>query len=100
MSNNMSIVFYIDPESEMPHIYHHGVYENEVEEILHSPIEEWQGKEDSKIAIGQTENGRYLQVIYAVSRKDPGNIFVITAYELKGKPLKAFKRRRRKKHED
>jgi hypothetical protein len=28
----------------------------------------------------------------------PGNVFVITAYELRGKPLTAYRRRRRRKH--
>jgi hypothetical protein len=42
------------------------------------------------VAIGQTDAGRYLRVIYV---PEPGGVFVITAYELSGKPLKAYKRR-------
>ena len=48
------------------------------------------------MAIGQTESGRYLRIIYV---PDPveDNLFVITAYELTGKALLAYRRRRRKK---
>jgi hypothetical protein len=30
---------------------------------------------------------------------EPGNVFVITAYEMTGKPLTAYRKRRRKKRE-
>jgi len=43
-----------------------------------------------------TKTGRYLRVIY-VPDPVPDSIFVITAYDLTGKPLKAYKRRRRRK---
>jgi len=46
------------------------------------------------VATGQTEAGRTLPVIY-VADPEPASVFVITAYELYGKPLAAFKRRRR-----
>jgi hypothetical protein len=45
-------------------------------------------------AIGQTNAGRYLFVLYKPS--DDG-VFVITAYELKGNDLTAFRRRRRRR---
>ena len=48
--------------------------------------------EGSRMAIGQTRAGRYLRVIYVADAEAP---FVITAYELKGKPLTAYRRRRR-----
>jgi hypothetical protein len=54
------------------------------------------GTEGSRVAIGQTEAGRYLRVIY-VPDPAPESVFVVTAYELKGKPLLAYRRRRRKK---
>lgn len=47
------------------------------------------------MAIGRTEAGRYLRVIYV---PEPGGVFVITAYELKGKPLFAYRRRMRKRN--
>ena len=43
----MTIRFYIDPETSMPHMYSHAVYEKEVEEVLRGP----RGK------IGQVEKG-------------------------------------------
>jgi len=48
------------------------------------------------VAIGQTINGRYLRVIY-VPDPEPDSMFVITAYELKGKPLIAYRQRRKRK---
>ena len=60
----MEIRFYIDPDTNLPHIYKHQVQEQEEEEVLSQP------REDS--------------------------IFVITAYELRGKPLAADRRRRKK----
>jgi hypothetical protein len=91
----MNIRFYIDPETRLPHIYNHNVLENEVEDVLRKPGEDRPGKENSRIAIGQTKDGRYLRVIY-VPDPLPDSVFVITAYELMGKPLKAYRRRSRR----
>ena len=33
----MNIRFYSDPETGLPHIYNHGVTEDEVEEVLLNP---------------------------------------------------------------
>jgi hypothetical protein len=92
----MEIRYYMDPETGQPHMYEHGVTEAEVQELLRSPGEDRVGGEDSRVAIGQTRSGRYLKVIYA---RDPGgeSVFVITAYDLTGKPLKAYRRRNRRK---
>ena len=92
----MKIRFYVDPEFGLPHIYKHGINEDEVEDVLRSPGEDRPGREGSRVAIGQTKSDRYLRVIY-VSDPDPDSVFVITAYDLTGKPLKAFRRRRRRK---
>ena len=92
----MEIRFYIDSETNLPHIYNHQVLEQEVEDILRRPGEDRQGRENSRVAIGQTQAGRYLKIIYVPDR-EPNSVFVITAYELTGKPLAAYKRRRRKK---
>ncbi len=92
----MKIRFYIDPETGAPHINIHGVYEEEVEDVLINPGEDRTGREDSRIAIGQTRSGRYLRVIY-VPDPEPESVFVITSYEMKGKPLTAYKRRLRRK---
>ena len=91
-----NVRYYSDPETGLPHIYNHSVTEEEVEEILARPGEDRQGYEGARIAIGQTEAGRYLRVIH-VPDPEPGSVFVITAYEFRGKPLKAYRRRRRRR---
>ena len=92
----MDVRFHIDPETHQPHIYDHGVTEDEVRDVLRRPGEDRAGDEDSRVALGQTVAGRYLKVIYV---RDLGedSIFVITAFELTGKPLKAYLRRQRKR---
>ncbi len=90
----MDLRFHIDPETGEPHIYGHGVTEDEVSEVLRRPGEDRAGNEGSRVAIGQTLAGRYLKVIYA---RDPDSLFVITAFDLKGKPLKAYRRRQRRR---
>ena len=92
----MKIRFHIDKESGLPHIYRHDVQEDEVEDVLQKPSEDRPGKENSRIAIGQTRDGRYLRVIY-VPETEPASVFVITAYELVGKPLKAYRQRGRRR---
>lgn len=92
----MNLRFYIDPDTESPHIYNHGVGEDEVADVLVSPGEDRPGREGSRIVIGQTQNGRYLRVIY-VPDPEPNSVFVVTAYELTGKPLAAYRRRQRKR---
>ncbi len=92
----MKIRFFIDPETDQPHIYNHEVDEDEVEEVIKRPGEDRPGREGSRICIGQTKSGRYLRVIY-VPDPMPQSIFVITAYDLTGKALKAYRRRRRRK---
>lgn len=92
----MEFRFYIDQDTDEPHIHRHNVSEHEVEEILQRPGEDRPGNEGARVAIGKTSNGRYLRVIYALDEIS-GDIFVITAYELRGKPLTAYMRRRKTK---
>jgi hypothetical protein len=92
----MEIRYYVDAKTDLPHIYEHNVREDEVEDILLRPGEDRPGKEGSRIAIGQTRAGRYLRVVY-VPDPEPASIFVITAFDLTGKPLKAYKLRRKKR---
>ena len=77
-------------------MYSHGVQEDEVEDVLASPGEDRSGSEGSRVAIGQTIGGRYLRVIY-VPETETDSVFVITAYELRGAPLAAYRRRRRRR---
>jgi hypothetical protein len=72
------------------------VNENEVIEVLDRPGEDRPGREGARIALGRTASGRYLRLIY-VPDLEQDSVFVITAYDLTGKPLAAFRRRRRKK---
>jgi len=92
----MNVRFYIDLETGAPHIHKHGIDEREVIDVLTSPGEDRPGREDSRVAIGKTRAGRYLRVIY-VPDPEPESVFVITAYELRGKSLFAYRRRLRKK---
>ena len=95
----MNLRFYIDPETGEPHCYRHGVDEDEVEveDVLRSEVEDRAGRGDTRVAIGQTREGRYLRVIYKRDL-EPGNAFVITAFDVTGKPLAAFRRRMRRRN--
>ena len=92
----MEIRYYLDAETGQPHIYEHGVTEQEVEEVLRSRGEDLKATGNSRRKIGQTLGGKYLQVFY-VPDEDPNSIFVVTAYEPQAKALKAFRRRQRRK---
>ena len=91
----MVLRFFIDPSTGEPHIYQHGVDEDEVEDVLVRPVEDRPGREGSRVALGQTHAGRYLRVIY-VPDPEPESLFVITAYDLGPKALKALRRRQKK----
>ncbi len=54
------------------------------------------GQGKARQSIGQTSAGRYLRVIY-VPDPDGDGVFVVTAYPLTGKPLKAYRRRQRRR---
>lgn len=92
----MRMRFYIDPETGEPHIHGHGVTESEVDDVLRYPGEDRAGREGSRVAIGRTRDGRCLRIIYVPDPK-PDSVFVITAYEIIGKPLIAYRRRMRRK---
>jgi hypothetical protein len=94
--SGVEIRFYVDPETGEPHIYRHAVSEDEVEEVLRYPGEDLPGRRDSRVALGQTLSGRYLQVVY-VPDPDRRGVFVVTSYDLRGKALAAYRRRRRRK---
>jgi hypothetical protein len=88
--------FYIDPETDEPHIYLHNVTEQEVSEVLIRPLEDRSGYNDSRVAKGQTRSGRYLKVIY-VPDPTADSLFVITAYDMSEKEKRALRRRMRKR---
>jgi hypothetical protein len=92
----MEVRYYRDPETGLPHIYDHGVTEAEVEWVLARPGEDGPSSGDSRQALGQSEAGRYLRVIYVPDEEGDG-IFVITAYPLTGRALQAYRRRKRRR---
>ena len=79
---------WLDPETDESHIHGHGVWESKVEEVLAAPGEDHPGRDGSRVALGSTRAGRHLRVICVPDRRI-GSVFVITAYDLRGKPLLA-----------
>jgi hypothetical protein len=92
----MELRFNLDPETGLPHIYQHGVTEAQVRQVLQNPGDDFKSGRRSRIALGQSAAGRYLQVVYVPDQRG-GGVFVVTAYELRGPALKAYRRRRRKR---
>src|ERR1700736_866471 len=92
----MEIRYFLDPETGLPHIHSHGVTEVEAEWILAHSGEDEACSGGSRQALGQTVDGRYLRVVY-VSDEEGDGVFVVTAYPLAGKQLKAFRRRQRRR---
>lgn len=88
--------YHYDPDTGLPHVYGHGVTEQEVEEVMRGSGDDSAGNEDSRIKIGKTAAGRYVQVVY-VPDADRKGAFIITAYEPTPKSKKAFRRRKRSK---
>ena len=86
----MNLKFFIDPATHELHIFNHGVTEEEASEIVMDPIEDQRSRNNTRIARGKTENGRFIRVVYA---EKTTSIVVITAWVMTGKELQAFKRR-------
>lgn len=91
----MDIRYHTDPDTGLPHISEYGVTEAEVEYVLRHPGDDRPGRDDSRHALGQTAAGRYLRVIYVPDPVGDG-VFVVTAYDLRGNQLRAYRRRRRR----
>ena len=92
----MELRFHIDPETGLPHIYDHGITEDEVRQVFVGRGEDTRADRDSRMRLGQTAAGRYLQVIY-VPDESGESAFVITAYDLKATAKRAYRRRQRRK---
>jgi hypothetical protein len=73
----MEIRFYEDSDTGLLHIDADDVTEAKVRQVLRSRGEDLPGTRNSRMKLGQTAAGRYLQVIY-VPDKDPQSVFVIT----------------------
>jgi len=59
----MNVRFNIDPDTDQPHIYGHGVTEDDVLDVLKRPIENRAGSGDSRVLLGRTRVGRFLRAI-------------------------------------
>jgi hypothetical protein len=92
----VEIRYHKDRDTGLLHIEAHGVREQEVAEVLRRPLENLPGDRNSRIVIGRTASGRLLKVI-SVPDDDGDGVFVVTAYDLAGKPLKAHNRRMRRR---
>jgi hypothetical protein len=98
----MVIRFFIDPDTELPHIFQHHVSVEEVVELfrnyhLTEGSRRREGAEKApRIALGRTNAGRYMKIVFSPD-EEGGGIFVITAYDLTGKALLAFRRRLRRR---
>ena len=87
----MNIRFYTDPDGD-PHIYAHGVGEAEVIEALRRPLERVAGRDDSVVVIDRMRSDRDLKIIFA-DPTDGDGIFIVTAFDLPDKQLRALNRR-------
>jgi hypothetical protein len=92
----MELRFWNDPETKLPHIYAHGVTEEEVQQVLDRPGLDYPEARDARVRLGTTAAGRYLKVVY-VPDEGAKSAFVVTAYELRGKALKAYRRAKKRK---
>ena len=92
----MNIRFLLDADTGLPHVSNHGVTKREVREVFHNRGEVHPGTDASLMIIGPTDAGRVLKIIYK-REPIPDSVFVITGYDLRGKALRAFRRRRRRK---
>lgn len=92
------IRYNVDAQTGLPHIFEHSVSTGEVEDVLRYPAENRAGGENSRVLIGPTRAGRVLRVI-CVPDDDARGVFVVTAYDLTGKALAAYRRRRRRKQQ-
>jgi len=88
----MNVRFFIDPETDLPHILKHGVTEEEAEEVVLDPVEDQRTRGDARIARGKAGSGRFIRVVY--SEREDG-LLIITAWAMDGNELKAYRRRNR-----
>jgi hypothetical protein len=57
--DGVEVRFYIDPDTDEPHIYNHGITESEVLQILNHPGEDLPAADGARMALGQTSAGRF-----------------------------------------
>jgi hypothetical protein len=91
----MDLRFNTDPETGQAHIFEHGVTEEEVRQVLVLGGDDFRSSRGARIRFGQAASGRYLKVVDVPDENRDGP-FVLTAYNLRGKELKAFRRPQRR----
>jgi hypothetical protein len=94
----MELRFWRDPETGLPHIYNRGVREEEVRQVLTRPVVNLPAERNARTILGQTPTGRCLKVVL-VPDEGAASGFVVAAYELRGRGLKAFRRLRKRKRQ-
>lgn len=92
----MEVRFFHDRDTGRPHIEQHGVTPLEVLQVLRRPEFGGPGRDGTRVAEGHTADGRCLRVIY---KREAGKVplQVITAYDLTGNALRAYRRRQRRR---
>jgi len=91
----MKIEKIIWDEETVNHIARHGVTPEEVEELFFNEEDTpliLLGKEGKYLAYGQTQNGRYLLVVWTIRYKKTG---IITARDLTKKEKQYYRRTKR-----
>lgn len=90
----MGVRFYIDPDTDRPHVENHGVTADEVIEALDRLEDSYASRDGAFIAVGRTRAGRYLKIVYKHDEfGDADDLWVITSYPITGKELRAHRRR-------
>jgi len=82
----LKLKFYIDTETNEPHIYKHEISEAEIVEFFQE-IKYLERKRNDKSyeAFGRIHSNRFLHVVY---RKEAADVFfIITAYDIEDKEL-------------
>ena len=93
----MDFRFYIDPSTDQPHIYNHGIEEYEVEDVMQNALEDRPARNGTRETLGQTRGGRYLRVVYVPDDYPADSFFIITALDIRGNTLRALRRRQRRR---
>lgn len=90
----MKIVRFEWDEWNVEHIARHGVKPDEAEEVLWNGPLIRQGRSGTRVALGQTEAGRLLAVVFAV--RSGHAVYVVTARDMDHKERRLYRRERRR----
>jgi hypothetical protein len=65
----MNVRFYIDPETDAPHIHRHDVHEGEAEDVLRRPLEDRPGRDGARVAMAKREPGDIFELSMFLIRR-------------------------------